>query len=519
VDGKYSLWVRDVDSLAARPLPGTEGGIYPLWSPDSRTIAFFADGKLKKVEVAGGPVLTLCDYGAGARGGTWSKNDVIVFGAFRGAFRVPAAGGRPAPATKLEAGEVFHRFPWFLPDGRHFLYTAIHPEPEKTAIYVAALDSQERKLIVAAASNAVYTPPGYLLFVRERALLAQPFDAAKLQTTGDAIPIAEQVDSARGTLDQNQFSASQNGVLVYTSGVSGDNVQLTWFDHSGKVAGTLGERAAVNWGAISPDERTVAVYRMDPQSGLFDIWLYDLARGTASRFTFGPGMNECPVWSPDGRHIAFYSTRDGPGHPFQRAVAGTGRDEVLDKPAGDPPRVARVDDWSRDGRFAIEASVPSPTTKFQVWVVPLFPAGGERKPFPYLQSEFNERWARLSPNGQWLAYASDESKRYEIYVQTFPTPGGKWQVSTQGGTRPVWSRDGKELYFIGPDRKLMAVEIKGGIQFEAAVPKPLFDVRFPGGNSWFAVSKDGRFLIPVSTEQSASAPMTVVVNWQAGLKK
>jgi dipeptidyl aminopeptidase/acylaminoacyl peptidase len=363
----------------------------------------------------------------------------------------------------------------------------------------------------------VYSSPGYLLFARDRTLMAQPFDAGKLQTTGDAIPIAEQVDSNGGRAAQNQFSISQNGVLAYTSGVTGGSGRLTWFDRSGKVAGTLGAPNVTYWGAISPDGMTVAVDRTD--QGLTDIWLHDLTRGTATRFTFGPTNNEFPVWSTDGSHIAFYSVRDGIGRPFERAITGSAKVEVLSQPLGEPPHNTRLDDWSRDGRYLILNTAGDPKTKNDVWVLPTF---GDRKAYPYLQSEFSEVFAKLSPDGRWLAYTSDESKRREIYVQSFPTPGGKWQVSTNGGERSVWSKDGRELYFVSPDGKMMAAEVKSGSKFEAGVPKPLFDVRLAAGglnNVWFDVGKDGRFLIPVQAEQSATAPMTVVVNWQAALKK
>ena len=272
----------------------------------------------------------------------------------------------------------------------------------------------------------------------------------------------------------------------------------------------------MGWGAISPDGKTVAVDRDDPQTMVYDIWLHDLVRGTASRFTFGPRSNEFPVWSPDGSHIAFYSGRDGVGHPFQKATSGTARDEVLSQPLGDPPTSTRVDDWSRDGRYIILGKRNDARTKSEVWVLPLSP---DRKPFPFLRTEFNEGYERLSPDGRWLAYTSDESKRNEIYVQSFPTPGGKWQVSTNGGERSVWSRDGKELYFLSPEGKMMAVAVTSGPKFEAGVPKPLFDVSFPGGLAWYDVSKDGRFLIPIQLQQTANAPMTVVVNWTTPLKK
>jgi Tol biopolymer transport system component len=518
LDGRDQLWVRDLDSLAVRALMGTEGADEPFWSPDSRTIAFFAGGKLKKIDLAGGPAVTLSDAVTG-RGGTWNKDDVIVFGTLTGGtFRVSAAGGSAAPLTKVDAasGEESHKFPWFLPDGHHFLYTAT----PKTAVYVADLDSKDRRLVVTANSNAVYTPPGYLLFVRERMLMAQPFDVRNLETTGDAIPIADQVDSVANRFAQNQFSASENGVLAYTSGSSAGIRQLTWFDRSGKALGTLGAPGLVIGVRISPDGKTVAFARLDHQTQNFDVWLHDLMRGATSRFTFGPKSNANPVWSPDGSRIAFTSDRDGIRHVFQKATTGTARDEVLDKPHGEPPRHAFVGDWSRDGRYIIEdlvESLANGETKSEIWVLPLF---GDRKAFPYLHNEFNERNARLSPDGQWLAYTSDESKRNEIYVQTFPGSGGKWQISTDGGQLPVWSVDGKELYFTGADGKLMAADVKGGPKFEAGVPKPLFDVRLPGQAAvGFDVSKDGRFLIPVQAEQAANMPMTVVVNWTAGLKK
>jgi eukaryotic-like serine/threonine-protein kinase len=266
----------------------------------------------------------------------------------------------------------------------------------------------------------------------------------------------------------------------------------------------------MDWSVISPNGATVAVDRLDPQTGFYDIWLHDLARGTASRFTFGPQNSRFPVWSPDGSHIAFASARDGGYNIYQ--TSGAALDEALDKDT----RFKLPNDWSPDGRFIVEGTFGDPKTGYDIWVLPLF---GDRRPVPYLHTNFNEHRAKLSPNGQWLAYASDETKRYEIYVQTFPTPGGKRQVSTNGGDLPIWSRDGKELFFISADQKMMAVEVKGGSKFEAGVPKPLFDTRLGGAFPWFDVSKDGRFLLPTRIEQTGTLSMTVVVNWTAGLKK
>ena len=431
-----------------------------------------------------------------------------------GLFRVPAAGGAATPVTTLDqaSGETSHRFPWFLPDGRHFLYLDRNADRDKSGVYVADLGSNTRRRVLDAPSNAVYSPPGYLLFLREQTLMAQPFDASNIQSTGGAVPIAERVDSVtKFTYGQGQFSASQNGVLAYTSGGAGQDRQLTWFDRSGKVVGTIGTPGDVSVPAISSDGTEVAFSRFDTQTSFYDLWLYDLARGSTSRFTFNSKSNTFPVWSPDGSHIVFQSTRDGVPNLYQKATSGTAQDEPLDRAARD----TRPMDWSRDSRYIIEEIRDAKS--YNIWVLPLF---GDRKPFPYLQNDFNERFAKLSPNGQWLAYVSDETKRNEVYVQSFSgTPsgaGGKWQVSTSGGNYPVWSRDGKELFFIGSDQKLMAVEVNSGAKFEAGVPKPLFETR---GATSFDVSKDGRFLIATQTEQSASTPITVVVNWMAGLKK
>ena len=417
IDGQVSLWIRDLDALNTRQLPGTANARYPFWSPDSRWVAFFADGKLKKINLAGGPALTLCV--AQGRLGTWSKEDVIIYGTSGSLFRVPAAGGNPMElgGPGQTASESGHRAPWFLPDGHHFLYMARDTDAQQTRIYVDSIDAKagsSRREVLAANSNVVYVPSahatlmgdsdGYLLFLRERTLMAQPFDAAKTQTTGDAVPIAEQVDDWQFNSDrQGQFSASQNGILVYTSGAAaGGNVQLTWFDRSGKPGGTVGAPGVIRGLAISPDGSTVAADRLDA-SAVRDVWLYDLARGTASQFTFGPANNQYPVWSPDGSKIVFHSMRDN-GKPYQKASSGVGPEEVLDQ----DPRNNHVDDWSRDGRYLID-EVQDPKTSTDIQVIPTF---GNKRPFTYINTASFEGDAKVSPNGQFLAYDSNESKRY-----------------------------------------------------------------------------------------------------------
>jgi len=339
--------------------------------------------------------------------------------------------------------------------------------------------------------------------------MAQPFDAAKLQTTGDAVPVAEQVDYTNPPTGA-QFSVSRNGVLAYASGGAGANSQLTWFDRSGKNLGVVGPPGEIEWAAISPDGNTVAFDRRKASD--FDIWLYDLARGAESRFTFGPkGSNSFPAWSPDGTHIAFFSSRAGNGDIYQRALGGTAQDEPLDT----DELTKRPTDWSRDGKYIIEESSAAGQARNDIWMLP---TSDDKKPVPLLHSEFAEAEGKLSPDGRWLAYRSDESGRNEIYVVSFPTPTAKSKVSANGGSWPIWSRDGRELYFAGSGRKLSVVRVKvSADKFEASVPEELFEIRLPS-NGRYDVSKDGRFLVPMQIEQAAIVPLTIVQNWQAVLK-
>ncbi|MBI3666800.1 MAG: serine/threonine-protein kinase, partial [Acidobacteria bacterium] len=515
--GKTQLWVRPLDSLSAQPLPGTEGASYPFWSPDSRFLGFFAAGKLKKIEASGGPPQTLCNAPV-PRGGAWGSDGVIVFApSFTPLFRVSAAGGEPQPVTSLDASrsEVAHRWPQFLPDGKHFLFLAFG-SPENTGIYLASLDSKDRTRLLGENSSAAYAS-GYLLFLRERTLLAQPFDAARLQMIGEAVPVDEpvQIDS----LLRARFSVSRSGVLVYDSIVGGSR-RLLWFDRAGKQLSSVGDPGDYLNLNLSPDDQRVAANRRDSQTGTVDIWLFELSRGVTSRFTFGPGIAGGPVWSPDGSRIAFSSTRDGPWNLYEKLSNG-GSDEPLLKSSNNKFAMG----WSPDGRFLLYAlyAEQDPKTNSDLWILPLEGGG---KPFPFLRSAFNESQGQFSPDGRWIAYTSNESGKSEIYVRPFSGAeagaGAKAQISSNGGTGPRWRRDGKELFYVAPDNKLMAVVVKAGAgAFQAGgVPQPLFKTRAADFNFLYAVAADGRrFLVISQAEQAASAPATVVLNWNAGLRR
>ena len=514
--GNALLWVRSLDSLTIQPISGTEGASSPFWSPDSRSIAFFASGKLKRIDIAGGPAQALCDTGNGA-GGAWNSDGVIVFApdTATALYRVSAAGGVSTQITALDESrqEVSHKYPQFLPDGKHFLYLAQSTRAENTAIFVGTLDSKERKFVFSTRAKAAYTP-GYMLFLRDRTLMGQAFDANKLQLTGEAFPLAEQV-GFNAVLGLANFSVSENGTLIYMSGnLSGGQPGL--FDRGGKRLSSVGPPGEYFNLFLSPDEKRVAAAKSDPQSGARDIWLLDIAHGTPTRFTFDPSEDFLPIWSPDGSRIVFVSDREGAGNLYQKSASGAGNEELLIK----SNERKWPGDWSKDGRFLICTNL-SLSTKSDLWVLPMT---GDQKPFSYLQSTFNEDHPRFSPDGHFGAYTSDESGRSEVYVQTFPVSGGKWVVSTNGGAQPRWRRDGKEIFFMAPDRKLMVADVKlDGAVFEVGVPRVLFQTNvssYPNPRNVYDVSADGqRFLIITPPEENSSTPIAVVVNWTADLKR
>jgi serine/threonine protein kinase len=519
--GREFLWVRPLDVLTAQPLSGTEGASEPFWSPDSRFIGFFAKGKLKKIAVSGGGPETICDAESG-RGGTWNQEGVILFApdATSGLYRVSYAGGETTPVTTLDpTKESSHRYPQFLPDGRHFMYFVM--SGRAPGIAAGSLDSKQTSRIVDTAFAGRYLPPGFLLFIREGSLIAQPFDVTRLRLTGDPLQLADQMSFGNIFLVTGQapYSVSETGTLAYRSGSGHEpsNGRLLRFDRQGKLLGSLGQVGYYN-PELSPDGKRVAAESLDSQSGTADIWLLDIAEGVPTRFTFTQGLNKFPVWSPDGAHIAFYSNRDGTYKLFQKPSSGAGTEEVLFK----LDTSIRIADWSSDGRYIVYYN-PNTKGKIHLSVLPQF---GDRKPFPFLQTESNEYHVALSQDGRWIAYISDESGRYEVYIQSFPKPGAKWQVSTGGGVQPRWRRDGKELFFVSPDRKLMAVDVKGDSTLQVGAAHTLFETHIFGGSNvtqgWrqqYDVAADGQqFLMSVETEGS-TPPINIVLNWTAGLKK
>jgi len=521
--GKSFLWVRPLDGAAAQPLAGTEGPSFPFWSPDSRSIGFFADGKLKKIAASGGPAQTLCEASEG-RGGTWNRDDLIVFSPTPGSplYRVSASGGAATAVTQLDRSrrESTHRWPYFLPDGRHFLYFVRNALPggpsEQNGLYVGSLDSKDQKLLLHADSNAIYAPPEYLLFWREQSLMAQPFDAKHLKLIGDAFPVAEQVQYTGG-LNYGVFSVSENGILAYQAGGGEDRAQLLWFDANGKQIGSIispGFHGAVR---LSPDGQRLAEFVADTQGANIDIWVHELARGVRTRFTFDPSLDWYPVWSPDGSRIAFASNRKGQFNLYLKDSAGAGTEELLFESEAEK----RPTDWSPDGRFIVFGlSDPKGSTRWDIWVLPLF---GDRKPFPFLQTQFDEGGAVFSPDGRWLAYQSNESGRGEVYVAPFPGPGGKWQISNGGGRLPTWRHDGKGLFYLSTDNKLMAAEVTPkGSSVQVGVPRMLFQTNPTAGPTFarlYDVSPDGKRFLVSTTAEGASAPFTLVVNWTAVVKK
>ncbi len=521
--GPDQIWIRAMDTLEARPLTGTEGASFPFWSPNSAYLGFFAHGKIQKIAIAGGPPQSLCDAASG-RGGSWSRDDVILFspGPASRIFRVPAAGGAPVPVTKLAAGRsVGHRFPAFLPDGFHFLYNAGSDNPPDAGVYLGSLDGAAPVRLAPDVSNALYAPAragsnGHILFRHGDTLTALPFDVKSLKVTGDMFPVAEQVWLGAAT-GFGAFSVSGNDLLAFRSGSATPNRELVWINRAGNRVGVVGKPGAYEDLAISRDGKTVALLVNSGTRN--DIWLQDVGRGVLSRFTFNAGFSGSPVWSPDGSRMIYAFEPEG-AFAFEfylKPIGGNSQAELLFHSVVGGGQ----DDWSPDGKWLVYQEVGHETAH-DLWLLPLTP---DRKPVPYLVTRFDERSARFSPDGKWIAYESNESGRFEIYVQTFPASGAKYQISSLGGTDAQWRRDGKEVFYIGADKKLMVVPVKLGSTLEAGAPQALFPVpetRTLLKSFVYEPSVDGqRFLVdvPAAGEVAAAPPLTIVTNWQNVLKK
>jgi Tol biopolymer transport system component len=511
-DGKRALWLRPVDATDAKVLPGTEGGSLPFWSPDSNFLAFFAGGKLKKLEISTGAVQLLCDASAQPGGGAWSRDGVIVFAPILEGplFRVPASGGAATQVTTLDAAneESNHMWPAFLPDGRHFVFQVLGLT--NAGIYVGALDSSERTLLIHQKSLDVtavqYAPSGYLVYVSNHMLVARPFDPRSLRLGGEAFPLAQ--GFGIGGPGNPAFGVSDNGVLVFRQVSLPATFQPTWFGRDGTQQGTIGPPGPYGSFDLSPDGQTLALDRYTEKE--VSIWLVDVTRGTSTRFT-SDAFSAGPRWSPQGDLLEFVSVRDTPPNPFVRTLAGA--EQRLARLTGN----VDITSWTPDGRWLI-GDITNVNTHTDLW---LFSASGGA-PTPFIKTPFDERDAHISPNGHWVAFTSDEGGTPEIYVTTFPEPGRRVRVSTQGGNAVRWRDDGKELFFQTKGHLMAAsvatpaapTDTTRAIGLKVGLPRELFTL--PAGTRYWTPVKGGqRFLVSVLVTKPVPAPIQVVLNWSA----
>lgn len=525
------VWIQDLDALEARVLPETFTGPNPppfFWSPDSRFVVYSENSpKLKKVDVQTGALQDICEKPGPPVGGSWNHSGTIIFGSINtGLWKVDAAGGKPTRLTVLDASrhERQHELPSFLPDGRHFLYLGISEIPEESGIFVGSLDDpperQNKQRILANGFGAYFAPasdggPGWLLFLQEGTLVAQPFDPKKRELTGNPTPAARAV----GTVYQTGLFSVARNALVYRNSSSIRDYQFTWFDRQGKPVGMVGELGPVDQAHFSPDGTRLAYRKQSFVLPASDIWLLDIAKGTSTRFTFGPGNATSPVWSPDGSELVFASDREGVFNMYRKPANGAREETVLLRSKINK----RPWSWSRDGRFLLFST--SEATNFlgqeDLWVLPM---QGDQTPYPFQQTRFDENNARFSPDGRWIAFQSDETGRSEIYVRGFTPPGnsggagGKWLVSKDGGINPEWREDGKELVYRAREPKIMSVTVDTTKTFEAGEPRELFQA--PKGFGTIIKGNDmQRFLITMPVERKAPQAFTVLLDWTSQLGK
>jgi Tol biopolymer transport system component/DNA-binding winged helix-turn-helix (wHTH) protein len=513
-NGKQQLWIRPLDAQTAHPLAGTDGAMKPFWSPDSRWLGFFADGKLKKIDTQGGPPIVLADAPVPI-GGSWSPNGVILFSPFYGAAlqQISSSGGKAIPAAGAAATGGEQCCPWFLPDGEHYLFSA-HTGTgagSRINLLVGSLGSTATK-VVGDAANAVYAQ-GRLLYLKESTLVAQAFDIKALRTTGEPEAVVESVGHYRDTFQAGFFTASSTGMLAYLAAPRVYGRQLNWFDRTGKALGTVGAPRAFFAIEFSPDRKHLAATIAD--SGEVDIWTYDLARDVPTRFTFDPAPKGGAVWSRDGRSIVFNSTRTGHSDLYRKSADGAGADELLYADTREKFQVS----WSRDGKFLLYTAGTGPQA-IELWMLPLAPerAGAPLKPQPFLKSS---AMGQFSPDGRWVAYESWESQRTQINVVPFSRPTEKHEISPNGGLRPRWSQDGKEIFYLTPSGQLTAAEVTiRGSKVEVGAIRELFGPIELGAGYFYDVSADGqRILAAVAANRTSPVPITLIENWPAALKR
>jgi hypothetical protein len=508
------LWIYEPGSQEAKTIPGTEDASFPFWSADGRSLGFFADGKLKRLDLAGGPVQALCDAPTG-RGGTWNKDGVILFTPSGllgvGLYRIPASGGTPvqisSPDRNLKEDSL--RWPFFLPDGIHYLYSAINLSGQQQvlhSIYLGALDSNEKRLVIRARGNTAYVDPGYLFFYRDQTLFAQRFDVKSLKLTGEPVPLFADIGFAP-RISKAAFSASSSGLLVAQR--AGESVsQLVWFDRNGHEAGVATKPGVYGNINLSPNGKFVASDVTDPVSQNTDIYTFAIDTGEAKRLTFDPAIDSMPIWSPDGRRVLFGNNHEPKFDLYLKDSDGAGEEKIIPQDGAD----RFPNDWSRDGKYILYERGAD------LWYATV----ADLKPVQFLKAVSTLKTARFSPDGKWVAYSSNESGKWEIYVTSFPDGHGKWQVSTAGGTQPRWRGDGKEVFYLSPDDKLMAVPVRTGANFDPGTPTALFQA-YPqeavatSEQFFYDVSRDGQKFLINTKLKSAVRPMSVVLNWPSKL--